>query len=148
MAYFIGSIDRSFCPNRCTELGICYNTTVNPVCLCDDGRIGGDCGVGVSSTHYPVVPNPMPWTLLVVGIVIAVLVVVVLTVSFLLVKLCCRKPSWKASATAVLESGGKQPSAPELELDAMGSEQFAGQQSSIRCSRERQPAEIGPFDAV
>ncbi|VDL83175.1 unnamed protein product [Nippostrongylus brasiliensis] len=53
MTFTVHSVDRSFCVDRCNELGVCYASREGPICYCDDGRIGGSCGSESFTTPSP-----------------------------------------------------------------------------------------------
>ncbi|VDL75164.1 unnamed protein product [Nippostrongylus brasiliensis] len=50
MAMLLHSVDRSFCVERCLEVGVCYKSSIGYLCLCDSGEVGVSCGPAVGVT--------------------------------------------------------------------------------------------------
>ncbi|VDL83445.1 unnamed protein product [Nippostrongylus brasiliensis] len=53
MVDILYSVDRGFCLDRCSEIGVCYKTTADFICYCYDGTVSENCGV-MSSTEAEV----------------------------------------------------------------------------------------------
>ncbi|VDL87453.1 unnamed protein product [Nippostrongylus brasiliensis] len=138
MTFTVHSVDRSFCVDRCNELGVCYASREGPICYCDDGRIGGSCGSESFTT-----PSPPPssnnylWIIFgvvaIVGVLCAIGWIVRKLVRWFTTSSIASEQAWEWESMKV------EPSAPEEEAEE-GSAGGLKEQLSFSCQESVFPS--------
>ncbi|CAJ0601378.1 unnamed protein product [Cylicocyclus nassatus] len=122
------SVDRSFCPSRCSERGVCFARGADYICVCYDIDVySQDCGIPAigSSTLEPHVYYLL-WAVLIAAFAVATLT---LAVSIRQVVRACRTRRWKPETVKpVISVMGRNPLGQNLRRGLTG---------HARCSQKK-----------
>ncbi|WKY13441.1 hypothetical protein Q1695_004346 [Nippostrongylus brasiliensis] len=120
MAMLLHSVDRSFCMERCFEVGVCFKSSIGYLCLCDSGEVGSSCGAAVGVTLSIPTEILSYWPFFVAWVILGVIVgFVTLIVMWLKQRRSRMVPASLDEEAAAVAMAEPEPAVAVIELERL-----------------------------